>query len=539
MNDPSTTAADAEPATERRPRVTWWLGLALCVLPASLLAACSLASDDDSASSPPATTAAADSNVTTEPTATDDTRPVDTGAVDDPAPSEAAPSEATPGEADPAPISFAADIEPIITSTCANCHTGNGPGTQHVRLDTAGIVARSSLGIDFVVQSHFMPPWPAGDDSVDFDHDWSLSDDEIALLSAWHEAGAPLDVPTDHVIAPLPGASARLDDPDISVRSRGSYDGELGQPDTYRCMVYDPAFDSSGFVTGMDFVPEQEQVVHHAVGFVLEAADRELVDGLDGVDGQGGWECFGFSPGPTARLIYAWAPGQSATRYDDGAGLLLDDGDFFVVQTHYHYDVEAPADQSRLDLDWVPIDEAEGLDPVDVQVLLAPAEIPCSADETGPLCDREAARQVAIDKYGPPGAFADFILAICGQSADDFAGFTEGVANASCDQTIGTSGEIHSIFGHQHELGSSFRLILHPDTPDEVVLLDIPVWDFDWQLNYEPAESIVLERGDVIRMECSWDRSLRDPALEPAYVLWADGTDDEMCFASLTTRPVR
>ena len=70
------------------------------------------------------------------------------------------------------------------------------------------------------------------------------------------------------------------------------------------------------------------------------------------------------------------------------------------------------------------------------------------------------------------------------------------------------------------------------------VLLDIPVWDFDWQLIYEPTESIVIDRGDTIRIECTWDRALRDPLLEPAYVLWADGTDDEMCFSTVVTRPV-
>ena len=58
---------------------------------------------------------------------------------------------------------------------------------------------------------------------------------------------------------------------------------------------------------------------------------------------------------------------------------------------------------------------------------------------------------------------------------------------------------------------------------DEVVLLDIPRWDFDWQMLYDPVEDIVVEPGDVVRIECSWDRSLRDPALEPGWclVIWS------------------
>ena len=132
---------------------------------------------------------------------------------------------------------------------------------------------------------------------------------------------------------------------------------------------------------------------------------------------------------------------------------------------------------------------------------------------------------------------ADIIVRGCGYELDDFASMTDGIATASCDQPIQAFGEIVSVFGHEHELGKSFRMTLNPDTTDERVLLDIPAWRFDWQLIYEPTESIVLEPGDSIRIECTWDRALRDEALEPAYVMWADGTDDEMCFSAVVTRP--
>ena len=181
--------------------------------------------------------------------------------------------------------------------------------------------------------------------------------------------------------------------------------------------------------------------------------------------------------------------------------------------------------------------DADGMAAIDVSTYLGPAEIPCTNDESGPLCDRDAAVADAVEKYGTAGFFANGILAICGQSPEDFADMTDGIASSTCDQSVQGTGSIIGIFGHQHELGSKFRMILNPDTPDERVLLDIPRWDFDWQLIYEPVDDIRLERGDVIRMECEWDRSLRDPELEPAYVIWSDGTDDEMCFASITTHP--
>jgi hypothetical protein len=80
-------------------------------------------------------------------------------------------------------------------------------------------------------------------------------------------------------------------------------------------------------------------------------------------------------------------------------------------------------------------------------------------------------------------------------------------------------------------------MTLNPGTPDEVVLLDIPKWEFDWQLDYRPIETIVLDDDDVIRVECSWDRSLLDDDAEPRYIMWAEGTADEMCYSQIVTRP--
>ena len=214
--------------------------------------------------------------------------------------------------------------------------------------------------------------------------------------------------------------------------------------------------------------------------------------------------------------------------------MVMGPGDFMVIQVHYHFEIDAPPDRSTILLDIA--EDADGLDEVDVVEFVAPAEIPCASDEEGPLCDRDAAMAEAIERYGHEGVQADGMLLVCRQSASDFAHMTDGVASASCDLPARARGTIVSVLGHEHELGASFRMTLNPGDDDEVVLLDIPKWDFDWQLNYYPVEDIDLSPSDIVRVECSWDRSLRDPTLEPSYVLWADGTNDEMCFSTITVR---
>ena len=81
-------------------------------------------------------------------------------------------------------------------------------------------------------------------------------------------------------------------------------------------------------------------------------------------------------------------------------------------------------------------------------------------------------------------------------------------------------------------------MTLNPDTPDELVIVDIPKWNFDWQLHYEPVDEIRIEPGDIIRIECTWDRSLV-PMEEPRYITWSDGTADEMCFSPVSVIPDR
>jgi cytochrome c5 len=534
----NTDDLDATGAPTAR-RLPTWFGLALCLFPAALLAACGLATSDDDASPPD--TANAEVQATSEVSASTDAAPTTAPDTTGAPTSSASTSPSTEPEG-VAAVSFASDVEPIIESTCANCHIGSGPGTTHIRFDKASTVARASEGISTVVASGQMPPWPASDESVPFKHDWSLSPDQVETLLAWHAAGSPLDVDGDHPIE-ASNAGVRLEEPDALIPSTGAFDGTGAPEDEYRCFIYElPTADAGGMLTAMDFIPDQETVVHHAVGFIISGADRASVEQLDATDENGGWTCFGFNPAPSAKLVYGWAPGQSATRYDEGTGLRLEQGDIFVMQTHYHFDAGLeipPADQSEFAVNFVPETDAGAADmtALDVQVMLGPAEIPCRSDESGPLCSRDAALALAIEKYGLPGGLGELILRGCGATPADFADMTDGIASSSCDNRIGVSGELVSVFGHEHEIGSSFRMTLHPDTPEEVVLLDIPKWDFDWQLIYEPAETIMVEAGDVVRIECTWDRALRKPELEPAYVLWSEGTNDEMCFAMTTVSP--
>jgi hypothetical protein len=141
------------------------------------------------------------------------------------------------------------------------------------------------------------------------------------------------------------------------------------------------------------------------------------------------------------------------------------------------------------------------------------------------------------EKYDTFATFIPNALILrCGGTVDDYDDLDGSIGYSSCDYNARNSGTIFSVLGHMHEFGRSYRMTLNPGTPEEKVLLDIPNWDFEWQLNYDLVEDVRVDRSDVIRFECWWDRTRADMP-EPRYITWNEGTVDEMCFSAVSVLP--
>ncbi len=438
-------------------------------------------------------------------------------------------------------ISFASDVQPIIEQNCVSCHSNTGPGTTHLEMATVNDVASIADFVAVRVEDKQMPPWPqSGLQEISYQYDLSMSDDDRQTIIDWAAAGAPLDVDATTPLAATSQAYPPID-ADLVVTAGSPYPGSE-KTDDYRCRILDPGFEDTSWVTSIETRVDETRVLHHSLIYRLPASLRGEADAVDGADGQPGWTCQTlprFSRG-LLEQIAGWAPGNGPITMPEGSGLRMEAGDAFVVQWHYHYDGEALPDDSGLAIELA--DEAElaaaggALAPVTQRILLTPAEIPCASYESGPLCDRNAALARLSGEFGIESAFiANLINDRCGVSADDFAQFTEGVASSSCDVPA-PQGQVVSMWPHMHELGTTYRLTLNPGTPDEKLLIDIDRWDFQWQMGYYPVEPLVFESGDRLQIECGWDRALWPAGLESRYIVWAEGTQDEMCFTGIAIR---
>ncbi len=441
-----------------------------------------------------------------------------------------------------APGDFAAAVMPILADNCASCHNAGGVGAGTWALDTAGDAAQVAEGIAIVTGSAYMPPWPASDLGVVFHDSWKLSDDELHTLARWAATGGAIDVPSDTPIV-APANSINSIEHDVEMTASAPYAGTEALLDDYRCQIFDPQLDSPSWVVGIEFTPDQVSVVHHSVDYHAPASLRAAAEAADAADPGAGWTCYGLTGiddrGAQPEQIMAWAPGQQPEVMSPGTGILFEPGDFVIAQIHRHYEDDFPLDRSRLSFDLASPDQlaAAGgaLAPITHHVLIAPAEIPCTADQSGPMCDRDNVLARIEREFGD-GSGPDQILRACGKTLAETAVLVDGVARGSCDTPVPGSAEIVSVFGHMHEFGETFRMTLNPGRPDEQILLDIPNWSFDWQFNYGLESPVLIRKGDVVRIECSWNRALVQQT-EPAYVTWSDGTKDEMCYSVVATRP--
>ncbi len=442
--------------------------------------------------------------------------------------------------------SFTRDVAPIIADKCAECHQSGG--IAPFPLETSKQIASRAALIGAAVQARVMPPWPPGIRSPAYEGEAArtLTAQQRATIVAWATKGGKVDGPARRPAAPK-GPEVRSGEKLLSLRMQTAYrpSAAKGVTDDYRCFLLDPKQSGPGSVTSVRIDPGQPKVVHHVILFRVAAAEVASARGLDRGDSGPGWSCFGGTGLPAgtgagiadslnnANWIAAWAPGWGGNRLPKGTGVSLPAGSQIVMQVHYNLLNGNAPDRSRALLTVAPV--SAGLEPLETMLLPGPVELACAKGETGRLCARNEALFDLARKYGTGAAFAPAgLLILCrGSAANPSASPV-----STCDRRISTRTTIHVAAGHMHLLGSAIKLELNPGTSRAKVLLDIPRWDFHWQNAYTLVRSVQANAGDVVRVTCRHDVSKRTkrtsgvPAT-PRYVLWGEGTTDEMCLGIL------
>jgi hypothetical protein len=312
-----------------------------------------------------------------------------------------------------------------------------------------------------------------------------------------------------------------------------------GATDDYHCTLVNPHVTQDSFIIASQFFPGSKED-HHAILFLVPpnlaaAAEAANVNG-------NGWSCFGETPIPNTGLgqisntpwLAAWAPGHGEDILPKGTGISFPAGSLVVMQVHYNLLVGDKPVKNSLELKTVPA--TVPLEPLHLDLMPAPPDIPCPADASGPLCSRAASLANLGQRFGQSAVqFVNGLEFICGRNASD----PPVGDSTSCTWPVETNGYILRVGAHMHLLGVSFTMVLNPGTPTQQMVLNVPHYNFDYQKGYNIAPIRVVP-GDKVQVNCTYNPALGQelPLLRgvaPHFVTWGDGSSDEMCLGLMYT----
>ncbi len=369
-------------------------------------------------------------------------------------------------KAAPGAITYHKDVSRILQRNCAHCH--NDDGIAPFSLEGFDEVSDRARTIRRVVSEGTMPPWFAAKPKAGEDNPWANDHS----LSTRDKADLLAWLNSDQPLGDPADAPAKLAFPEEW--TTGTPDLVIPLSKAYR-------------IKATGFMPYQKDVVTTTLtedkwvsAYEILPSERDVVHHVivqvfakgkkvrDISEAQGFWA--------------AYVPGNGAVRYPDGFARKLPAGAKVHFQIHYTPSGRAKMERLKLGLHF-----ADTPSKYEVRTLAV------------------ADRKLNI----PPGAPAH----------------REGIS-----RSVPFALPAMSFMPHMHTRGAAFRYeLVHPGGRSEM-LLDIPRYDFNWQLRYELKTPKILPAGSAVKVTGVFDNSSRNRANpDPTKtVRWGDQTVDEM-----------
>ncbi|MCB9745396.1 MAG: monooxygenase [Alphaproteobacteria bacterium] len=410
------------------------------------------------------------------------------------------------------PYTWHADARPVVEARCAGCHASDG--VAPFPLDSYEDVSVVAGAVADSIESGRMPPWRAGEGCNTYSNDFSLDEDEKAMLLDWLAGGLPEGAAADYVAPEIEAVELDLS---LEVTPELGYTPSAEADDDYRCLVVPWPEEESVYVTGYQVLPDQDELVHHVVLYVADPEDVSAFEALDDAEEGEGYSCYGgpSSVGediPRPSQLGVWAPGRGGTAFPEGTGIEVAPGSALVVQMHYNVSAAAPAE----DRTTYAFELAEVVDRPAVSLLAADPSWLQSGGMLIPAGEAEVTHEVSL----PLAAYLPIVA-------------------PQLNLPSGSPIAIHIVGLHMHSLGVSGSHVVERADGSEDCMLDVPVWDEDWQLSYHMEEEMIVESGDSVRLSCTWDNSAENQPIvdgvqqAPQDVEWGGGTRDEMCVSGI------
>jgi mono/diheme cytochrome c family protein len=429
---------------------------------------------------------------------------------------EAAPAGTVP--------TFAKDVAPIVFNNCASCHRSGE--VAPMTLTSYEDVRPWAKVIREKVRSREMPPWGADPaHSLKMRNDRSLTQAQIDIIVAWVDGGAPKGSDAD--LPPVPKFAdgwtfGRAPDYILEMPVEASIpaEGEVGVQ-----MFYSPVpWSEDRFAETLEIRPGNRAVVHHAGVFVVDLPEgASVVDGrlvepsgkaaTDRGEGLAGRADTTALPG--ANKLLSWVPGRGVDSHRADVGKRIPAGKYINWQVHYNPIGTPEKDRTRLGIWFNKV-------PVTHEVLIRQAGDPLATTKGGLSLYRAEGKEVEYPAEESTTTRRRSKTPNIPPYAEDWS--LTGITPVTEDITL------YAMSPHMHLRGKSLRwVIVYPDGREQTIL-DVPKFDFNWQIQYELETPLHIPAGSKILGIGKYDNSPKNkwnpsPNLE---VFWSEQSWDEM-----------
>ena len=376
---------------------------------------------------------------------------------------------------------WATDVAPIFYANCTKCHNPNG--IAPFSLLTYSDAVAQGIDIQTDVTNRIMPPWPPDTAYHHFIGERILSPQEVQTIDDWVNNGMQQGNLSQAPTPPVYSGQSEIPVPDAMVQMP-LYTVNTAT-DLYRCFVMPGGVPQNEFITKVEVLPGNRNIVHHVL--VFQDTSNTCI-GLDNADPGPGYTWFGDVGSSTATLVIGWVPGQGMWELPQNMGVKLLANSNIIIQVHYPGGTFGQVDSTQVRFTFSSGAVRE--------VYLAPVINHSTSITNGPL-------------YIP----ADSIKTFYAQEAVNY--------NVS----------VISVAPHMHLIGQTICSYAIDPMGDTIPMISIPDWSFHWQGFYNFQQPVHVPYGSTIKAYAMYDNTVNNPENpnNPPQDVWVgESTTDEM-----------
>jgi len=389
-------------------------------------------------------------------------------------------------------VNYHEHIEPIITTHCTRCHQPNN--VAPFSLLTYDDVSPRAKFIGHVTKTKYMPPFKADATFQHYKNENTLTPDEIQLIQDWVAGGLAKGkrnskkIPDVHAVTSDMASETnhvnhKTESLDIGMQQRFILP-EKGKEE-FRFFHIPVNNKTEKYIQSIRFIPGNKKLVHHSRVMTDTSGTTAGIDGLSESD----TAIYKFQTKPLADpFLFGWVPGNDQIVFPEGTGKKLFPGTDFIFNMHYSPSPIIVSDSSS----------------IHIQFAEKPAE-------------REVVTLTLKEDN-----ISNLPFVIKANTSPIFY-----LRSAMIEEDV----SLISIMPHMHLLGKRFKAFAVTPGGDLIPLVNIPDWDFNWQMTYTFKNFIYVPKGSVIYAEAQYDNTQqnpRNPTHPPKDVGYGWGTKDEM-----------